>query len=340
MADVLMARTSLPSDVVDLGIGEPYVLQEFVAGVHDLSHTRFDVPRVWEYAPPSGFGPLVKALEDRYQAPVVVTTGAKQGLLAAFVALASRGKTNISCRAPYWPSFPHMSSRSGLKWVPSIWYHEPGTDACLLVHPNNPDGHAPAYSEAAALCAHLREEGVPVIHDAAYYTPSYIRPTYHLGPLGDMQVFSASKMFGLSGLRLGWVVCHNSSYVDDLTAYVEATTAGVSTASQRTLLALLEVEAALPSMSRVYEASMRDHLQWAHSCLTHLPEAVGVATTSSGMFGWIKTGVRFRPDQARVHVLDGAAFGYPGYARLNLAVPRETLLTGLRRLSLASRDDT
>lgn len=321
-----MARTRIPDDFVDLGIGEPYFLKEGVSVAHDLHSFEFTgLPNIWEYAPPNGYEPLVKLLEGIHRAPVVVTVGAKHGLFAALHALKETGVRSIAYRRPYWASFPHMIEHMGLRSVTTSLK----ADARLLVMPNNPDGHVMPLAEAKEACL----GSMPVIHDAAYYTHSYLDEEYSLEPLGDLQVFSASKMFGLSGLRLGWVVCHNRAHYKRLTAYVEATTAGVSTASQRVLLALLEAEQADPTIRKRYMTAMRHHLTWAQEALRDIRPDVLVPQSTFGMFGWCRKGPKFDPQRSKVNVMDGAAFGDPSMVRLNLAVSKVFLRQAIKRLN-------
>jgi aspartate/methionine/tyrosine aminotransferase len=323
--DVLMARTRLPAGHLDLGIGEPHVLRDLVVKAFDLGSFSFNnLPKIWEYAPPNGYGPLVKLLEEAYQAPVVVTAGAKHGIFATLHAVREHGAKSVAYRKPYWSSFPYMMERAGLRSVTSSLR----ADAHLLVMPNNPDGHVYDPEVAQAYCNGL----IPVIHDAAYYTPSYMEAA-ELQPLGDMQVFSVSKMYGLSGLRLGWVVCRNPAYYSQLTSFVEATTAGISTASQRILMHLIEVERADPSIRHRYATEMRKHLVWAHQKLNDLDPEVLIPERNLGMFGWCRKGPRFNALKARVNVMDGAAFGDSEKVRLNLAVSRSTLTAAVKRFN-------
>lgn len=330
--DVLMARTKLPKDHIDLGIGEPHILREAVLKCFNLRYTdmeRYDFSSLehpWEYAPPNGYPALVKLLEERYNAPVVVTIGAKHGIFAALHALKQTGVKSVAYRSPYWASFPFMIESMGLTSVTKqVWR----ADSYLFVMPNNPDGFTTLNGSSKA----LNEMPVPVIHDAAYYTESYLPENYKLDPIGDMQVFSASKMYGLSGLRLGWVVCHNREYYNHLMAYVEASTAGVSTVSQRTLMTIIEAENNNPSLRQWFSHEMRSHLEWAQHELRRLDPLVLEPHSIDGMFGWCQKGERFSAE-SKVHVMDGAAFGDASMVRLNLAVSKSTLIEAIDKLNL------
>lgn len=307
-----MARTRLPADFIDLGIGEPHYLRSAVTAVHDVREFSFDtMPHIWEYAPSTGYAPLVRALEQVHGAPVVVTIGAKHGIFAALHALHCEGVRSVAYRTPYWSSFPFMMERAGMCSV----LDGGDADASLLVMPNNPDGF---------LSARATGTGKPLIHDAAYYTESFLPEGTQVGAIGDMQVFSASKMYGLSGLRLGWVVCHEPRFRDNVAGFVEATTAGVSTASQRILLSIVAAEMEDPTLRTIYATEMRR------------PDVLTPVSTI-GMFGWCRKGPRFDPNAAKVAVMDGAAFGDPTMVRLNLAVTPAQLEEAVERFNRLAR---
>lgn len=329
--DVLMARTQLPKDHIDLGIGEPHILREAVLKCFNLNAidmAKFDFSNLqqpWEYAPPNGYPALVKLLEERYNAPVVVTIGAKHGIFAALHALRQTGVRSVAYRTPYWSSFPFMIESMGLKSVTNTNKNYIA-DSYLFVMPNNPDGFI--VHENTKL-----DIPVPIIHDAAYYTESYLPENYKFGPIGDMQVFSASKMYGLSGLRLGWVVCHNRDFYKSLTAYVEASTAGVSTVSQRVLMSIIQAENEQPRLRRWFSEQMREHLTWAQHELRRLDPKVLEPQSLDGMFGWCQKGECFS-SESKVHVMDGSHFGDRSMVRLNLAVPKEILSEAIDKLNL------
>src|ERR1019366_10800077 len=97
---------------------------------------------------------------------------------------------------------------SGLKFVVKDF------DCYLAVLPNNPDNFMLDYNDAKNLADRYKELDIPFIHDAAYYTPVHLPAFKEFGPLGDVQIYSLSKMYGISGLRIGYVVCNNTEYYD------------------------------------------------------------------------------------------------------------------------------
>lgn len=338
-----MAKSRLLPGFIDLGIGEPHVLREEALRHYDLTSVPFTGLRsVWEYAPPFGYEPLVRRLEEEHGTRVVVTVGAKQGLAAAMHALSRRGHRSIGLGVPYWASLPSIARSVGLDPIATSHSSPSDADSFLMVSPNNPDGGFLDYSRSVDLCERLSGLGIPVVHDAAYYNHAHLPKSAVLGPLGDMQVFSCSKSLGLSGLRLGYVVCHDRSYYDDVAGYVESTTAGVSTASQRILLRVLEAEEVKPWLRVRFHDSVRSRLEMARELVAEAlrPDVVRFVRDprdAPGMFAWGALADGVSPESAGVNVMHGSHFGSPGMVRINLAVPLPELAEAVLRLNGLAR---
>lgn len=341
MKDVL-ARKALPDGTIDLGIGEAKVVREALFKCHPGDIFKFkEDPCVWEYQHPSGYGPLARELEEKHEKPVVITCGAKQGLNAVFYSLRKRGKLSVGMRVPYWSQLPHSIRTSGLNVLLGD-ARDPSFDSYLHVAPNNPDGHLASWDEDFELYEELRSRNVPFIHDAAYYHQIYMPkgPTTHaLMPLGDVSIYSISKQYGMSGMRLGYVVCNDTSYYEDIMDYVETTTVGASAVSQKVFYEILMREKANPDIYENFVQIASNELMTAKALIHQLdPQILDVSGVhdAAGMFGWFKKGPLFRPDEAGVHVIDGAAFGDRTRVRVNLAVGVTTLVKAIQRLTEAA----
>jgi aspartate/methionine/tyrosine aminotransferase len=221
MSDILLAKSNLDADVIDAAVGEAHIVRDTFLSIFDISG--FDLPpanKIWEYQEPQGYKPLIKLLEDRYQAPVIICNGAKQGLGSCFYALKQLGKSNLGVKMPYWALIPPLMEMHGLSFQSNDLSK---IDSYLDVSPNNPDGHM---SDLKFLSEVLSENKIPFIHDAAYYTHTYLPSSYNLDVFGDAQIYSISKMFGFSSLRLGFVVCKNPEFYKLIKYYMENMTVG------------------------------------------------------------------------------------------------------------------
>lgn len=334
---MLLAKPKLPPDFIDVSVGEPFAIKECLSRYVELDKGYF-IPDTtsWEYPEPKGYKPLVDLLEDRYQAPVIITNGAKQALGAVFYALKKMGHTSFSMKLPYWALIPPLGVAHGLATT-AMNPNPEVASPYLLLAPNNPDGQCESLDLLRVVAGEYRDANIPFIHDAAYFTHSYLPESYELGPVGDVQIYSASKMFGLSGLRLGWAVCYNESYTKLLQGYMEMMTVGVSSIPQQFLYNLLTWENSEPETFKKFEGDAREELLKAKKLLSAVPyevlEVPKNLESIPGMFGWFKVGPKANFEKAKVNVIDGTPFGMPGYVRMNMAIGVEKMAKVVARLS-------
>lgn len=286
----------------------------------------------WEYPNPTGYQPLVQMLEEKHGHPVIITNGAKQALGACFYALKKLGKQNLGMMEPYWALIPPLVEMHGL--TSAIGSHPFNVDAFLALAPNNPDGAFPYLDCLEDSC---KSKNIPLIHDAAYYTHVYLPRETELKVYGDAQIFSISKMFGLSGLRLGYVVCRNPDFYKLIQQYMEAMTVGVSITSQIFLYDLLLRMKVEPEKLELFEIEASAALTLAKQTLLGVdPDILMVdkrIVDRPGMFGWFAVGPKANFQKSKINFIDGALFGGPGMVRMNLAFNVETMQKIVERLN-------
>src|ERR1019366_1489005 len=335
MTTMLLAKQNLPEGYIDCAVGEAHIVRDTLFktfGINYLSGvcmTSFEDKS--EYPPPNGYKPLVKFLEEKHQAPIIITNGAKQGLAATFYALRKMGKVNIGMRNPYWMLLPPLIEAAGLKFVDKNY------DCYLGVLPNNPDNFMHSYDDAKMLADRYKDLGIPFIHDAAYYTPIYLPNFKEFGPIGDIQIYSLSKMYGLSGLRVGYIVCNNTDYYNLIQEYIEMTTVGVSAVSQDICFNLFCELAADEDAYNEFVKECQNLLYVAKSiCKTidkRILEVPDGIEKEPGMFLFAKLNKENAFKDAKVNVADGKYFGKESFIRMNLAVKTETLIEVVKRLN-------
>lgn len=331
MSDAKLQKVILDPDWIDMSFGEPKVVTNALYKQLNCVGTSFKMPemkdiRNWEYPPASGKPELVKLLEDRHEARVIITSGGKQALDSALRALYQHGARHIHYDIPYYPANPGFISSAGLLGV-----EQSQADCFLITSPNNPDGKN--YSNVELLnFASLR----PTVHDAAYYTDIYLPDGQIPIDIGDMQVFSISKMYGLSGLRVGYVVLHNDKYYDCIRDHIETTTAGVSTVSQDIVKNVELFFKERPDALRQFNQESRKAIVEARAILSNLDSDVLelVNSDANSMFAWFKKGSLLDNKAAKVHILDGSIFGQPGMMRMNIALPVSIVKEAVERLNL------
>jgi aspartate/methionine/tyrosine aminotransferase len=329
--DLLLANNPLPHDWIDLAIGEATIIRQALTRAFDLSSFTFPLSKdTSNYQPPNGYKPLVDLLEQKYDAPVIITNGAKQGLAASFYAFSKLGKCRLGVRNPYWALIPPLAKTHGLSLSDKY-------DCFLAITPNNPDGFSYSAAYSQYLASYHRSLGIPFVHDAAYYTHTYLPDDYKLLPFGDLQLYSISKMLGLSGLRLGYIVCSNPDYYNLLREYVETMTVGVSTASQYILHQLLCEMSSSPDKTRRFIVESRDDLYRAKFLVRTIRKDI-IDTPDDvehipGMFLWARLKQKDAFKRAKINISYGEAFGMPGYVRVNLAADINTIMIAINRVN-------
>lgn len=331
MSDIKLQKIILPPDFIDLSFGEPKIIAEACMRNINFAGSSFAMPDLsslsqYEYQPAQGNLKLISLLENKYNARVVVTNGAKHGLAAVFHVLKKHGYNDIYYDVPYYPANPSLTENEGLERNPSI----DNADVLLLTSPNNPDGRVYTNEYMNSLM-----NSKYVIHDGAYGTPIYMPNGYVPEKVGHIQIYSMSKMYGLSGLRIGYVVCHDERFFQDIVNYVETTTAGVSTASQEIAYNIEKHFLDNPDRLSIFEQESRDAIEKNRQLLTLLdPDVLAlVKCESNSMFGWFKKGPKLDYMKAKVYMLDGSIFGDNTMIRMNVAVPYDTLKEAIDRLN-------
>lgn len=327
-ADMQLVRDHVPGGF-NLAVGEPFFLQQ----VYGKLYPRMVYGKM-TYPVLNGEPDLLNLLKARFSGQhVVVTNGAKQAILACAYALRVKyNKTFMAHEAPYWPTYPTMADMSKLGFAPGQFE---GVKALrVITAPNNPDGSLSTMP--------LMEYD---IWDAAYASPIY--GWDNIVPWHKMSVWSAAKLFGPSGYRIGWLATGDAHLAQLASEYVEKTTSGVSLPSQRLLYGLLFNLNTLSHAERQgYEAEARALLMETSRAFMRLSpfftEVRGFPATGTGMFAWVRA--RDPEDfsklmaKASVKVVNGQfCGGDPDWFRISLGVLPETMQAAIQAIEEADR---
>jgi len=212
-----------------------------------------------------------------------------------------------------------------------------GIDSYLATMPNNPDGHLPSSENIRTVADILKEQDIPLIHDAVYYTRTYLPLDHPIENVGDVQIFSASKHYGLSSLRVGYMVIYNASFYRLLADFMELSTVGASVPAQKLFLQILSREEQVPFIKSEFEKTSREELKKAKKLFKEVnPELVELPENferSCGVFAWVKPKLLSLFEQTKIEVLPGAIFGMPDHVRINLAAGNEHIAEAVRRIN-------
>jgi aspartate aminotransferase len=300
-------------------------------------------------------------------AHVLVTPGARLAILAVLAAaFAGRpGQREVLLPAPHWASYPTLIRAAGgipvvVPGTPSDGridahaldaHRTPATAAVILNSPRNPDGAVAPAAAIDELAGWAGRHGLVALFDEVYrglpLEPTPLPSVTGLGPdlpAHCVVVDGLTKSHALAGLRVGWAIGTGEliAAAVGVASHVIGHTAGIA---QAAAVAALGADPAVPRRLGPALASNRDA---AVAALAGIP-GVRCPPPPGGIFlfpdlrGWLATApAAARADLAgwlraehRVAVVDGAAFGAPGHARLSFAVPAEQLAEGMRRLRAA-----
>lgn len=220
--------------VIHLGVGEPKNKVPIAAILNSAARlTTGDI----KYTPADGIPSLKKAIVhytdenyDRAVAPenIIVCEGAKHALFNILFTLVNH-QDEVILLAPYWVSYPEMVKM--VYGVPVIVTPEDGsfhpriedieraissyTKAIVVNSPNNPSGLVYSEEFISQIVTLCEERGIYCIMDDIYHKLVFDgkRPTsaykYAAADLESSKVIvvnGISKLYGMTGFRIGWVI--------------------------------------------------------------------------------------------------------------------------------------
>lgn len=324
-ADLQMARGNVEGGF-NLAVGEPEFLQErlYFGPLMDMSSS-------WPYPTIDGHKYLLEELRKLHPTSkyIVITNGAKQALLAAFYAYKTVDKVKaVYHEAPYWPSYPTLAKISGLEFHTNNESQK--TDfynVSCITSPNNPNGKLdPSWCH---------------IWDAVYagsnlYGFDGLKPNY------EGAVYSAAKLLGLSGLRVGWLVTNNAELAKHASNYVEFTTSGVALPTQSYVAGALHyLNSDQDGMKKIFESARQDLLTNGDIFKTylsnHTDDVHGVPNEGTGMFAWFKVNDVYRFNEAlnkaKIRLVTGPACGGDeNYFRMSMGLTPDKTEAALKAL--------
>ena len=351
LAAVAAERARPGPRVIDLGRGNP----DLPPPPHALEAARAAIadPGLHGYAPFQGEPALREAIAARYVADhgvaldpereVAVVPGVKTAIMLLALACARPGET-VALPDPGYPDYLSAVALAGARthafaltpgtWQPD-WNTLAGLDPALLVvnYPSNPTAACAAPGTFEAAVAFARERGAWLVSDLAY---GFLTFDAHRGRSllevdgareCAVELWSASKIYGMAGWRLGFVV-GNAELVGRVRTLVDHVAAGVPMPLQRGLEAALRSDQRDVAERRAVYERRRELL-----------DVLGVPRSEGTFFAWWRlpeglTAARLL-SEARVGIAPGEGFGTRGrgWARLSLAVDDDELAEAVGRIA-------
>lgn len=336
---------------IDLGLGNIRL---------DSTSARYETSIGATYGPAEGYLNLREAIavwEKIHVDEVILTTGASMGLVSTLATLEKPG--SILCPRPYYPPYPKIISTLGLDVIyydldrTHGWQPNPqqiaqllrkDTRALLLNFPSNPTGSLPTTELLQEVAIVVRQSNLMVISDEVYADFIYtdepfpdVRAIFGFGSVVRLRSFS--KLFGMPGERLGYVVADPNH----LSAICRVHwTLAMSPPASAQLLALKTLRSDPNKRLRELRQDLAENRDQALQILK-VCERIRCNLPLAGIFCWIE--VRDCPvdsiflaqscaTRGQVILLSGAAFGLsnPIYLRASFAVPKEEVRQGFEAL--------
>ena len=299
-------------------------------------------------------------------AQVLVTNGAKQAIEEAFATLLDPGD-EVLLPAPYWTTYPETVRLAGgvpvvIPTAEATGFRvtvdqlsaalTPRTKVLLFVSPSNPTGSVYPRDEVEAIGRWALEHGIWVVTDEIYEHLVYGSAVHYSMPVLVPELESqcvvingVAKTYAMTGWRVGWMI-GPLDVIKAATNLQSHATSNVCNVAQRAALAALtgDLDAALPM-----RAAFDRRRQTMVAMLNEIPgvtcvepegafyafpsfEAVLGRTVAGRTAGTTLELASTILDEARVAIVPGEAFGFPGYARLSYALGDDELVEGLSRM--------
>ncbi|MCW4397816.1 pyridoxal phosphate-dependent aminotransferase [Lentilactobacillus parabuchneri] len=356
-------------DVINLGIGEPdFTTPQLVA---DAAIKAIESGKTSFYTPASGLPQLKEAIAERIKKDygviypidqISVTNGAKMALYVLMQALVDPG-VEVLLPRPSWVSYKQQVLLAGGKPV----IVETGDDfkittdglddavnhntkVLVINSPQNPTGTIYSKEELEAIGNWAVLHNVILIADDIYGKLVYNQNQfYSLVQINDriaastILVNGVSKAYSMTGWRIGYVA-GAPELISKVNSILSHTTGNPATVSQYAAIAALESDQSevetmrqafeqrlntiYPLVEKIPGFKMRAKPEGAFYLFPDVSAAIQLAgVQSSGEL------VDRLLQEAHVAVVDGAAFGMPGYFRMSYATSLEDLTTAVERIT-------
>ncbi|MDE0970234.1 MAG: aminotransferase class I/II-fold pyridoxal phosphate-dependent enzyme [Octadecabacter sp.] len=296
---------------------------------------------------------------------IIITVGAKQGILTALLALIDRDD-EVLLDDPGWISFAPMVQITGATPIAVPLVEENSfrsttesfrqritarTKLIILCNPHNPTGRCLSREELSEIATLAQEFDLFVLMDEAYEHFSYDNKKFvsmaSLPGMAERTITAqtVSKIYNMAGWRVGWVVA-NRNVIDRMLAIHTHLVSCPTTFAQAGVAAVISAgigEGDLPLGEIVanYETqrnSMVNGLRNIDGLSCFMPEGAFFAFPNIKKFGKNSVDMsRYLLDQARVSTIPGSAFGEggEGHVRVVFKTNVKEIERGLHRIAEA-----
>jgi len=353
--------------VIHLGAGEPKNRAPINAILQ--SAAKLNTGDI-KYTPTDGIPSLKKAIirytEENYDRVVgtenvMVSGGAKQALYNLLFTLLNP-QDEVIVLAPYWVSYPEM-----IKMVygrPVIVTPEDGgfyprmkeieqavssyTRAVIVNSPNNPSGVVYPESFIAEIVAFCEKKGIYLIMDDIYHklvfdgkvaVPAYRFTARDIESTKVITINGISKLYGMTGFRIGWVVASKALTAVMLNVQAQTTSCTSLLLQAAAEGALTGLQSAVETLRLTLENNrnvMMQELQSFNGVKTTKPDGTYYCLPDFRAYNASSVALsQFLLKKALVVTVPGKEFGMEGHLRLSYATTVKDVKVGVERIKWA-----
>jgi len=353
--------------VIHLGAGEPKNPAPITALLSSAAKlTTGDI----KYAPTDGIPSLKKAIvrymEENYDKVVapenlIVSEGAKQSLFNILFSLVEN-QDEVILLAPYWVSYPEMVKMC--YGTPVVVTPEDGTflprmedieqavssytKAIILNSPSNPSGLMYSEEFIAEIVEFCERKDIYLILDDIYHKLVFDgkkAPVAYKYTNKDLEntklivVNGVSKVYGMTGFRIGWAVA-NRKLVEVMTNVQAQTTSCASVISQAAAEgALTGIQSVIESLRLTIQNNrdvMMQELKTFNGVRVTKPDGTFYCLPDFRAFNENTVELsQFLLEKALVVTVPGKPFGMEGHLRLSYAGRVKDVTKGIERIKWA-----
>ncbi len=353
--------------LIHLGGGEPVfpAPQAVVDAIIAKAQTRNI-----KYTPSSGTPELKAAVAQYTQkyygytpAPetILISAGAKQVLFNFLLAATGPGD-EVIFPAPYWVSYPEMIKLAGA--TPVVVRPAKGlqitldelaaaitnkTKAILLNSPNNPSGliFDEDFIKGAVELAEQKNIFLfmdDIYHQLVFDGKKCPNPCAYSHNSQNLVIANGvSKLYGLTGLRIGWGVSENRSLISAMgRIQAQSTSCNCDLSEAAATAALLGDQACIEDLRSLLEQN-RNVLLAELDKIPHIavqkPQGTFYSFADFSYYNADSQALaQYLLEQALVAVVPGKAFGMDGHLRISFCASRDSIVTGVQRIAAALKN--
>ncbi len=358
-------------DVIGFGAGEPdfdtpYHIKEAAKEAIDMGFTK--------YTPPAGIPELRRAVADKLKdenrieyspEEIVITDGAKQALFNLMMSVIEEGD-EVVIPSPYWVTYPEQVKFAGGTPVFVETEEIKGfaftveelkkavsskTKLVIVCTPHNPTGAVIPKEELLKIGEFCAERGILIASDECYEYLTYdgVKHTSIASLSKEIKeititINALSKGFSMTGWRVGYAA-GPKEIIDAMIKINSQSISNVNSIAQKAAVAALtKPKGFLKEWLEAFDERRRYTVEKLNeiegvSCL--MPKGAFYAFPNvkellkEGNFKDDWELAEFLLEEAKIAVVPGSAFGYPGYLRLSYATSMENIEEGLNRFKEA-----